>query len=162
MMTNRLRQIQARLQTRWLACSPREHRLLGIASLFIALLVLFLLLSWLNTERQRLERTLPLAEARLASLQAAADEHAGLRGQATPIRLSGPALHDALRVSARERGLSLDIQPGNGGWQTKGQASADAALGWLAENMRSHALRPVQLELGPDGFSATLVEATTP
>lgn len=162
MMANRLQRTHARLQSRWQASTPRERRLLGIATLLVALLAVFLLFGYMQAERQRLQRALPLAEARLVSLQAQADEHARLRGHPTPTRLNGLALHDALRASARKRGVLLDIQSGEGELMVKGQGKAGASLAWLAEITHGHALRPIRLELDRDHFSATLVQATIP
>ncbi len=160
MMADRLRQVYLRLQAGWRAATPREQRLLGMATLLALLLSLFLLFGWLQTERQRLQRALPLGEARLVSLQAQADEHARLQGQPIGAPLSGSALLDALRISARKRGLALDIQSGEGELQVNGLGKADAALAWLAEITHNHALRPLRLELSRDKFSATLVQAT--
>lgn len=161
-MANCLRRTYALLQSGWRASTPRERGLLSVTSLLLSLLALFLLFGYVQTERQRLQRALPLAGARLVSLQAQADEHARLREQPAPVRLSGLALHDALQASARKRGVHLDIQSGEGELMVKGQGKADASLAWLADITHSQALRPLRLELGRDSFSATLLQATAP
>ena len=103
---------------------------------------------------------LPLAEARLAQLQAQAEEIARLRAQAVPEPLVGVPLLEVLRASATARDLTLNIQMSEGGVAVSGQGGFDALWVWLAEIQRDHALRVVKLEMDRGGIVATLVQTT--
>lgn len=143
----------------WQARQPRERMILGVAAALLAVLLLFSLVEGVQAERLRLQRRLPLAEANLQRLQAEADEYTRLRAQAPAARLSGAALIEALKTSAAARGLGLEFRGGEAGVQVSGSGDFDAALAWLAEIQRAHALRPTQLELAAGRLSATLVQA---
>ena len=143
----------------WQARQPRERMILGLAALLLGVLLLLSLVDGVQAERRRLQRRLPLAEASLQRLQGEADEYTRLRAQAPATRLSGAALIEALKTSAAARGLRLEFRGGEAGVQVSGNGDFDAALAWLAEIQRAHALRPTQLELSAGHLSATLVQA---
>ena len=146
--------------TWWQARNPRERNLLTVAALCLTVFVLVLSIGWVLGEQKRLRRALPLAEARLAQLQAQAEEIARLRAQAVPEPLVGVPLLEVLRASATARDLTLNIQMSEGGVAVSGQGGFDALWVWLAEIQRDHALRVVKLEMDRGGIVATLVQTT--
>lgn len=143
----------------WLVRSPREKKLLSLAGLFLLLFVLVMLFGWLHSERRRLVKAVPMAEARLAQMQLAAEEKARLQGQAPRLRLAAAPLAEALRAMATARGLVLTVEPNGEGVLVRGQGSFDPLIAWLADVQRDQALRPVRLEMVRDGNLARL-EAT--
>lgn len=149
------------LQTFWQGRSPREKKLLGLAGLFLLLFILVMVFGWLHSERRRLVKAVPKAEAGLAQMQMAAEEQARLKGGAVPPRLAASPLADALRATAMARGLVLTVEPNGEGVLLKGQGSFDTLIAWLADVQRDHALRPMRLEMTRDAnlarFEATLV-----
>ena len=153
----------ARLTQAWQAISPRERRLVLIAGLVVLIGLVVSLLDWSRSERGRLARSLPRAEAQLEQVQEAATELTRLRGQAAPQRAAGPALLDAAQASAKSRGLGLALQATGDGLQIKGQASLDAFVDWLAELQRDQGLRVQRLEVqgqgGSAGIDAVLVKS---
>jgi general secretion pathway protein M len=143
-----------RLRTAWHAISPRERRLVSLAGGVLGIAAVVGLLDWSQTERARLERTLPRAEASLEQVQEAATEIARLRTLTPPARPSGPALLDAVQASAKARGLPLTVQAGGEGIQIKGQAGFDALTGWLATLQKDQGLRVRRMEIQPQGDQA--------
>ena len=143
-----------RLRTAWHAISPRERRLVSLAGSVLGIAAVLGLLDWSQTERARLERTLPRAEARVDPVQEAATEISRLRTLTPPARPSGPALLDAVLASAKARGLPLTVQAGGEGIQIKGQADFDALTGWLATLQKDQGLRVRRMEIQPQGDQA--------
>lgn len=141
----------ASLQSAWRSRSPREQSMLVAGALFLVLLGMVLTLAWGYSERQRLLRVVPQAEARLRQMQLATDERARLQGLPLPVRLADPALAAALSGGANARGLTLTVQLTGDGAQIKGQGAFDALLVWLADIQREYALRPVSAEIQRDG-----------
>ncbi len=153
----------ARLGQAWHAISPRERRLVLIATGVVLVGLVVSLLDWSLSQRGRLARSLPRAEAQLEQVQEAATELTRLRGQAAPQRAAGPALLDAAQASAKSRGLGLALQATGDGLQIKGQASLDAFVDWLAVLQRDQGLRVQRLEVqgqgGSAGIDAVLVKS---
>ena len=146
--------VLASLLSAWRNHSPREQRMLVAGALFLVLLGMVLTLAWGYSERQRLLRVVPQAEARLRQMQLATDERARLQGLPLPVRLADPALAAALSGGANARGLTLTVQLTGDGAQIKGQGAFDALLVWLADIQREYALRPVSAEIQRDGALA--------
>lgn len=144
----------ARLGQAWQAISPRERRLVLAAGLVVLIGLVVSLLDWSRSERGRLARSLPRAEAQLEQVQEAATELTRLRGQTAPQRATGPALLEAAQASAKSRGLGLTLQATGDGLQIKGQASLDAFVDWLAALQRDQGLRVQRLEIQGQGASA--------
>lgn len=144
----------ARLGQAWQAISPRERRLVLAAGIVVLIGLVVTLLDWSRSERSRLARSLPHAEAQLEQVQEAATELTRLRGQTSPQRATGPALQEAAQASAKSRGLGLALQATGDGLQIKGQASLDAFVDWLAALQRDQGLRVQRLEIQGQGASA--------
>ncbi|MDD3326386.1 MAG: type II secretion system protein GspM [Zoogloea sp.] len=146
----------SRLRQAWQSISPRERRLVLIAGGVVLLGLVVSLLDWSRSERGRLTRSLPRAEAQLEQVQEAATELTRLRGQTAPQRAAGPALLEAAQVSAKSRGLGLALQATGDGLQIKGQASLDAFVDWLAMLQRDQGLRVQRLEVQGQGATASI------
>lgn len=139
------------VQAFWLRRSVHERKLLGVAGIFLLLFALFMLFGWVHGERRRLKQALPLAQARLAQMQMAAEEHVRLQAQPIPARLVASALTDALRAGASAHGLSSTIELTSEGALVRGLGAFDALITWLADVQRDQALRPQRLEVSRDG-----------
>lgn len=146
----------SRLTQAWQAISPRERRLVLLAGGVVAVGLVVGLLDWSRSERARLTRSLPRAEAQLEQVQEAATEITRLRGETPPARTAVPALLDAAQASAKSRGLGLALQASGDGLQIKGQASLDAFVDWLATLQRDQGLRVQRLEIQGQGGSVSV------
>lgn len=144
----------SRLGHAWQSISPRERRLVLIAGGVVLVGLVVSLLDWSHSQRTRLARSLPRAEAQLEQVQEAATELTRLRGQTAPQRAAGPALLEAAQASAKSRGLGLALQATGDGLQIKGQASLDAFVDWLAVLQRDQGLRVQRLEIQGQGSTA--------
>lgn len=120
------------LAERWLRLQPRERRLAGWGAVILVAAALLAVDDWQRRERQRLERALPAAEARLATMQQLADEWS--RGSARPN--GGPALPASVALvaeSLKSRGLPLTVTvTGSAELTLSGVAAFDDWLAWLA------------------------------
>jgi len=137
----------ARARASWQALSPRERRLLLAAAGVILAALALGALDWSRTERSRLVRSLPRAEARLEQVQESATEITRLRQQPPLQRPDGPALLDTVQASAKSRGLGLTIQATGDGLQVKGQAGFDELVAWLAALQTDQGLRVLRMEV---------------
>lgn len=144
----------SRLRQAWQSISPRERRLVLIAGGVVLVGLVVSLLDWSHSQRTRLTRSLPRAEAQLEQVQEAATELTRLRGQTAPQRAAGPALLEAAQASAKSRGLGLALQATGDGLQIKGQAGLDAFVDWLAVLQRDQGLRVQRLEVQGQGATA--------
>lgn len=120
------------LAERWQRLHPRERRLAGWGAVILSAAALVAVDDWQRRERQRLDRALPAAEARLAAMQQMADEWN--RGAARPN--GGPALPAAAALvaeSMKSRGLPLTVTvTGAAELTLSGVAAFDDWLAWLA------------------------------
>ncbi len=98
----------AALHSRWQAISPREQRLVLIATTVVAIGAAVSLLDWSRAEGQRLARRLPRAEASLNQVQEAATGINRLRAAPQAARPEGPALLAAVQASAKGSLASVD------------------------------------------------------
>ena len=146
----------ARLGQAWQGITPRERRLVLAAGVVVLVGLVVSLLDWSRSERGRLARSLPRAEAQLELVQEAATELTRLRGQTAPQRAAGPALLEAAQASAKSRGLGLALQASGDGLQIKGQASLDAFVDWLAALQRDQGLRVQRLEIQGQSGGASI------
>lgn len=145
-----------RLAAAWQARNPRERTLLIAAATVIGVALVVNLLDWSRSERTRLGRSLPRAEAQLEQVQESATEIARLRAQPVPQRPAGPALLEMVQASAKTRGLGLAIQTMGDGLQVKGQAGFDELVAWLATLQKDQGLRVARMELQQQGPTASV------
>jgi type II secretory pathway component PulM len=140
----------------WRQCSPREKWLLGIAVAMLVITLVVLLVSWLNSERQRLERNLPRTAAQLSQMREAADELTKLR--TLPV-LNGPSetsLIEAVGTSAKANGLDLTIGRDNEGLKIAGNGSFDSLVIWLGSLHKEYGLRVSRMEVQMRGDTSTI------
>ena len=124
--------VGTRMTARWRLLQPRERRLAVACAIVIALSVLVVLEDWQRRERNRLEKALPSAEFRLATMQKMADEH---RQRVVDNRngTKSIATVEALGTSLRGRNLPLTIQiSGASRLVIKGHAGFDDWVDWVA------------------------------
>jgi general secretion pathway protein M len=140
-----------RLLQSWQAISPRERKLLLMAGVVVGVGILLTTLDWSRTERVRLDRALPRAEARLEQVQESATEITRLHAQPAPRRPAAAALLDMAQTSAKSRGLGVSIQTGGEGLHVKGQAGFDELVAWLAAIQHDQGLRVLRMELQQQG-----------
>ena len=140
-----------RLLHAWQAISPRERKLLLTAGAVVGVGIVLTTLDWSRTERLRLGRALPRAEARLEQVQESATEITRLHAQPPPRRAAAAALLDMVQTSAKSRGLGVLIQTGGEGLHIKGQAGFDEFVAWLAAIQRDQGLRVLRMELQQQG-----------
>ncbi|MBN8439831.1 MAG: type II secretion system protein M [Candidatus Accumulibacter sp.] len=140
-----------RLVQSWATISPRERRLVGLAAVFVLVVLVYLLTDWMLVQRQRLQRALPRAEASMLQMQKAVEELARLRGQSLPARLSGTPLQQALQTLATGRGLNLAMHSAGDRIEVSGRAGFDALIEWLAAVQAEHGVRCISLEAKSEG-----------
>lgn len=146
----------AQLAQRWQAISPREQRLVLIATTVVAIGAAVSLLDWSRAEGQRLARRLPRAEASLNQVQEAATEISRLRTAPQAARPDGPALLAAVQASAKSRGLAIGVQGGGEGLHIKGEARFDELVAWLAALQKDQGLRVLRMEIQRQGSLASV------
>lgn len=129
------------LRAAWFARAPRERRLLAAAAAVIAIAVLWTLIDWVRSERVRLARALPQAQAQLATMREDAAELQ--RVARLPARNPPPpaALADTLGTSAQAAGLALELRPDGDGLLLTGLVPFDPLVEWLAAAQRDYGLR---------------------
>lgn len=145
-----------RLAAAWQARNPRERTLLIAAAVVIGVAIAVSFLDWTRSERTRLGRSLPRAEAQLEQVQESATEIGRLRAQPAPQRLTGPTLLEAVQATAKARALGVTIQSAGDGLQVKGQAGFDDLVGWLATLQQDHGLRVQRMEVQQQGATASV------
>lgn len=146
----------ARLAAAWQARNPRERKLLLAAAAVIALAALLSVLEWSQSQRGRLLRALPRAEAQLEQVQESATEITRLRSQPIAQHPSGAALLETVRASAKSRGLALTVELAGDALQVRGQAGFDTFVAWLATLQQDQGLRVGRLDVQPQGNTVSI------
>ena len=150
------------LKARLAALNPRERRLVLTATLLITATLLWLLTEWAFTERQRLDRRLPIAESELAGMQAEAEELAQLRRLPPPAATSLAVRAQAARAAAAARQLDLVIDADTNGLRITGNAQAGPLLDWLASMQAQQQLQVSDLSLEVSGEKLKVQGVLTP
>lgn len=135
------------LKARLATLNPRERKLVVTAATLIALALLWLLAEWSFSERNRLDKRLPAAEAELARMQTEADELAQLRRLTPPAATTLAVRAQAARAAAAARQLDLLIDADTNGLRISGTAPAAALLDWLASLQAQQQLQVSELSL---------------
>ncbi|MCB1901278.1 type II secretion system protein GspM [Cognatazoarcus halotolerans] len=151
-------QLKARLAT----LNPRERRLIGIATVVIATTLLLLLAEWSFSERARLDKRLPAAEAELARMQADAEELAQLRRLTPPAAATLAVRTQAARAAATARELDLVIDTDTNGLRISGTVQATALLDWLASMQSQQQLQVGEMSLRVAGDKIGVEGLLTP
>ncbi|MBX3684714.1 MAG: type II secretion system protein M [Rhodocyclaceae bacterium] len=150
------------LKTRLAALNPRERRLVLTATLLIGATLLYLLAEWTFSERNRLDKRLPIAETELTRMQAEAEELAQLRRLTPPTATSLVVRAQAARAAAAARQLDLVIDADRNGLRVTGSAPPGPLLDWLASMQAQQQLQPGDFKLESSGERLTVQGVLTP
>lgn len=119
------------LRAAWQARSTRERSIAKALALCAALAILILAWYSLQAEQARLQKALPLAQARLQRIQDDADEVARLRAQSIGSVSSPTAEAIVASLQSRHLGLAISAHDSNR-LQVQGDADFDETISWLA------------------------------
>lgn len=125
----------------WLARQPRERQMLAAMFAVLAVAALWSVWDWTRSERTRLARALPAAQATLGAMRDHSAELQRLRRQPLRIPPAAQALAELLQTGARSHGLGLKVRVSEGGVAVSGSADFDAMLDWLAAAQRDYGLK---------------------
>lgn len=139
---------------------PREKRMILAMCAVVGAGILWACFSWQSKENTRLDRSLPQARARLASLQDAAAEITRLRAQAKPAAAPLTQLIDTLNASARAQQLNVTIRSVDSGTvQVSGSGvNFDVWITWAADLHLNQGLQLTTADIAPEA-SGVRVEA---
>jgi type II secretory pathway component PulM len=145
------------LRAAWLLRAPRERSILKALAAALGVLVLALIWSSVQSERARLQKAVPLAQARLQRMQDDAAEVVRLRGQSSAPAAAPTSLADAVAASAHGRQLDLAVTgEGADRIQVHGSAAFDDAVAWLATVQQDFKLRVATLTATRNGAAVRL------
>ena len=120
------------LVVRWQQLQPRERRLAFWCGIIVSGALLLTIDDWQRGEHVRLQKALPAAETRLATMQKLADE---LNASLAPGRneLKAAASIDLVAASLKASGLPLTLTPtGTSQLIIQGNVVFDEWINWLA------------------------------
>ena len=120
------------LAARWQQLQPRERRLAFWCGIVVSGALLLTMDDWQRSEHVRLQKALPAAETRLATMQKMADE---LNAALVPGRneLQAPAAIDLVAASLKASGLPMTLTPtGTSQLTIQGNVVFDDWINWLA------------------------------
>jgi type II secretory pathway component PulM len=151
------------LRAAWQTRSPGERSAMRALATAAALLILVLAWLALQAEQARLQKSWPLAQARLQRMQDDAVEVARLRAQSVAGTQSATAA--AINASLHSRHLDLAVTvEGSNRLQLHGNAGFDETIAWLAIVQQDFKLRLETLSVIRAGkgvrIDAVLVAAT--
>lgn len=152
----------ATLMARFATLNPRERRLVTAAAALIMATLLWQLAEWAFTERNRLDRRLPAAEATLSRMQLEAEELAQLRRLAPPAESTLAVRAQTAQAAAAARQLDLTVDADARGLRISGSADAAALLDWLASMQSQQQLQVEALSLEPVGSKLKVEGLLTP
>lgn len=132
---------------RYLALAMRDRRALAACAAFIAAASAWSLGSSLFASRDRIDRALPLAQASLARMQAAATELARLRNSPAQTPPAQAAIATAITGTAAAHGLAPTVDNSPEGIQASGVGDTAAVFAWLADLHAGPGLRVRSAEL---------------
>lgn len=158
---SRLSSLEGMLATR----TPRERRLIALATAVVAFGAALWLADWSGRERERLAYQLPHAQAQLATMQTDAAELAQLVRLPAPAPVPLATLAQSAAAAAASRGLALDIAADGSGLLVSGSGGFDALVDWLASVHAQQRLRVSRIALqvadGAVRLDAVLTPAVT-
>ncbi|MDQ8021210.1 MAG: type II secretion system protein GspM [Moraxellaceae bacterium] len=149
--------------TWWQQRAARERLLISGALVLLVIGLLWTLHSWSQREARRLDRSLPLAQAQLRSMQDDAAELDRLRAQPEQTRSEAATWVPVLEDAARRHGLVLELRGDMGSIAVSGQGqSFDAFSRWLGDAQRELGLRVFSLELTREAAGVRIDARLTP
>jgi type II secretory pathway component PulM len=147
----------------WQTRPPRERLIIAATAAAVGLALLALFWSWLQGEEARLQKAVPLAQARLQRMQDDAAEVVRLRAQSgASTQATSPA--DAVAASLKSHQLDLTLTADGDRMQLHGSADFDQTMNWLASAQQDFKLRLASFSAkragGGVSIDAVLVSAT--
>ena len=127
-----MKNIFKHLAARWQQLQPRERRLAAWCGVIVSAAALFSIDDWQRNEYRRLQRSIPAAETRLATMQKMADE---FDGYAAPGRNAAPvpATGELVAASLKASGLPLTLTAtGSSQFVVGGEVAFDDWINWLS------------------------------
>jgi type II secretory pathway component PulM len=119
-----------RLAARWRQLQPRERRLAIWCGVIVSAGLLLSVDDWQRSEHRRLQKSIPAAETRLATMQKMADE---LDGYAAASRNEPPASSELVAASLKASGLQLTTAAtGSSQFVIRGEVAFDDWINWLS------------------------------
>jgi type II secretory pathway component PulM len=125
-----MKNLFTRLAARWQQLQPRERRLAVWCGIIVSAALLLSVDDWQRNEHQRLQKFIPAAETRLATMQKMADE---LDGYAAAKRNEAPASSELIAASLKASGLPLTLAAtGSSQFVIRGEVAFDDWINWLS------------------------------
>jgi type II secretory pathway component PulM len=132
----------------WLARSPRDRAVAMALFACLGLAALALIWSAIQGERSRLQKAVPLAQARLQRMQDDSAEVVRLRGQSGAAAAQQTSPAEAINASLRSRHLDLSVAAdGADRLQVHGSANFDDVIAWLATVQIDYKLHVASLSM---------------
>lgn len=120
------------LAARWQQLQPRERRLAVWCGVIVFAAVLFSIDDWQRNEHRRLQKSIPAAETRLATMQKMADEFDGYAA-ASRNEAPVPASGELVAASLKAGGLPLTLTAtGSAQFIVDGEVAFDDWINWLS------------------------------
>ena len=120
------------LAARWQQLQLRERRLAVWCGVVVFAAVLFSIDDWQRNEHRRLQKSIPAAETRLATMQKMADEFDGYAA-ASRNEAPGPASGELVAASLKAGGLPLNLTAtGSAQFIVDGEVAFDDWINWLS------------------------------
>lgn len=141
----------APLQQRYAALTPRDRQALRVLTLTLGLALGAGIVDEVYQTRQALHLANPKSVAEFERLQQDAGALMQLRQRRLPADAKATTLIDSLTRSAGARSIEVHVDPAADTLQVSGRANLAQLMDWIATLQADYRLRPVQLQLGPDG-----------
>jgi type II secretory pathway component PulM len=127
-----MKSLPGRVVARWRQLQARERKLAKWCGAILGIVLLFTIHGWQRSERLRLQKSLPLAEARLASMEAMGDQFVSVSALVRD-RTKGPVPVDLLAISLKSHGLPMElVKTGSNQFSVQGAVVFDDWVIWLA------------------------------
>mgnify|MGYP002619572440 CR=1 FL=1 len=133
------------------ARSPRERRMLLIATLVLVGGAIVAVAEWSWHERERVRRALPEAQSSLTRMQEDAAELLRLQRSRAPETVPLAARAEAARAAAVSRGIELELEHTQNMIRVTGSGGFDRMTDWLASLQADQRLRPASVRIAADG-----------
>jgi type II secretory pathway component PulM len=103
-----MKSLVAKALTKWKQLQPRERRLAKWCGAVLGIALVLTIDDWQRSERLRLQKSIPLAEARLAAMEALGDQFVSVSGLIRD-RTKGPTPVELVAISLKSHGLPLEL-----------------------------------------------------
>ncbi len=143
--------------------SPRERRLIGIATLVVAAAAVLMVADWSISERERVRTQLPQARAALAEMQTNSASLQNLANRRAPTWPTPDAAAEIVMASARAHDIALEVESTGTSLTASGRGRLPAVLSLVANLQSDFGLRPNRVTLNSRGEAVTFeIEFVSP